>query len=300
MVALIAGPTAAGKTALALSLAQQRDSIIINADSAQVYADLPILSAQPSPAEIAQVPHRLFGYLEASEAGSAARWAAAAKAAIGEAHQAARMPILVGGTGLYLRTLLDGIAPVPEIDPEIRLSVRALETADAHAALLREDPKLAASLHPADGSRIKRALEVIRSSGRSIADWRGQKTGGIGAQIHLKPLLLLPPRSWLYARCDVRFAAMMDQGAVEEVRALLAKGYPPDAPVMRAIGVAEISAMLKGAIDRETAVAHGQTATRQYAKRQYTWFRNQSPESWPRWEKEINDNLLDKIKTLFQ
>jgi tRNA dimethylallyltransferase len=299
-VALIAGPTASGKTALALWLAQQRDVTIINADSAQVYADLPILSAQPTPQEMASAPHRLFGYLDGREACSAARWAADAKAEIAKAHEAARLPILVGGTGLYLRTLLDGIAPIPEIDPQVRATVRALPTADAYAALSAEDLNIAATLNPQDDSRIKRALEVIRSTGRSIAEWREVKEGGIGNGIQLHPLILLPPRDWLHQRCNVRFEQMMEHGAVEEVKSLLASQMPGDAPILRAIGVPEITAMLAGEISKADAIARGQAATRQYAKRQYTWFRNQSPAHWPRWGEELNDSHFAKIEILLQ
>jgi tRNA dimethylallyltransferase len=299
-VALIAGPTASGKTALALHLAKSRNMVIINADSAQVYADLPVLSAQPTLEEQTSVPHRLFGYLDGRTACSAARWAADAKVAITEAHESGRVPVLVGGTGLYLRTLLDGIAPIPEVDSELRANIRALAVADAYAALQANDPLVASLLAPADSSRITRALEVFESTGRSIADWRKDKVGGIGGSVSLHPLVLLPPREWLYARCDARFDAMMTGGAVGEVEALLARGLPGDAPVMRAIGVSEISAMLGGKIMRDEAVTLGKIATRQYAKRQFTWFRNQSPAEWPRWENKINDSNLPKIETMFQ
>ncbi len=297
-VALIAGPTASGKTALALWLAQRREATIINADSAQVYAHLPVLSAQPPADEMAICPHRLFAYLDGREACSAARWAADAKAAIAEAHASGRLPLLVGGTGLYLRTLLEGIAPVPQIDADIRAVVRSLETDQAYAALLREDAAMASTLNPRDTSRIKRALEVVRSTGRSISEWRKAKEGGIAEQVSLHPLLLLPPRDWLYARCDARFAAMIASGAIEEVRQLLALDLPADAPVLRAIGVPEIAAMLAGAIDQAEAVRRGQAATRQYAKRQYSWFRNQPPGGWPRWTEELNDSRYDEIETL--
>jgi tRNA dimethylallyltransferase len=299
-LALIAGPTASGKTALALHLAKSRNIVIINTDSAQVYSDLPILSAQPTPSEQANAPHRLFGYLDGQTACSAARWASDAKLAIADAHNSGNVPVLVGGTGLYLRTLLDGIAPIPEVAPNLRANIRALPLADAYSALMAKDPQVAASLAPADGSRITRALEVIESTGRSIADWRKDKLGGISGDINLHPLLLLPPRDWLYARCDARFDAMMDGGAIEEVEALLARDLPADAPVMRAIGVPEISAMLSGEISRDEAVIMGKTATRQYAKRQFTWFRNQGPSHWQRWEQEINDSNLNKIETIFQ
>ena len=299
-VALIAGPTASGKTALALHLAKSRNMVIINADSAQVYSDLPVLSAQPTPEEQASVRHRLFGYLDGLSACSAAKWAADAKLAIAEAHHCGGVPVLVGGTGLYLRTLLDGIAPIPEVNPNLRAKIRALPVADAYAALKAKDPAVAASLAPADGNRITRALEVIESTGRSIADWRKDKAGGIGGDVDLHPLVLLPPRDWLYARCDTRFDVMMEGGAAQEVEALLARGLPSDAPVMRAIGVPEISAMLAGQISCDEAVTLGKIATRQYAKRQFTWFRNQSPAEWPRWEQEINDSNLYEIETIFQ
>jgi tRNA dimethylallyltransferase len=299
-VALIAGPTASGKTALALWLAQHRDVTIINADSAQVYAQLPILSAQPSREEMTSAPHRLFGHLDGRAACSAARWAADAKGAIAKAHEAGRLPVLVGGTGLYIRILLDGIAPIPEIDLEVRKTVRALTTADAFAALSSEDAKMAASLNPRDDSRIKRALEVICSTGRSIADWREAKEGGIATDINLHPLILLPPRDWLHNRCNLRFEQMMERGAVEEVKALLAQNIPSDAPVRRAIGVPEIADMLAGKISQAEAIERGQASTRQYAKRQYTWFRNQSSPNWPRWTEELNDSIFYKIETLFQ
>jgi tRNA dimethylallyltransferase len=299
-LALITGPTASGKTALALHLARTRNIVIINADSAQVYADLPVLSAQPTAAEQARVPHRLFGYLDGSATCSAARWAADAKAVIIEAHSTGAIPLLVGGTGLYLRTLLDGIAPIPPVDPDLRANIRALHVADAYAALQAKDPIAAAALAPTDSSRIARALEVMEATGRSIADWRKVKVGGIADDVALHPLVLLPPRDWLYDRCDARFDAMMAGGATMEVEALLARHLPHDAPVMRAIGVPEIAALLMGKISREEAVARGKIATRQYAKRQFTWFRNQSPDIWTRWMQDVNDSNLAKIEIIFQ
>lgn len=286
-VALIAGPTASGKSDCAVRLAlalgaQGRAATVINADSAQVYADLAVLSARPSAEEMQGVPHRLFGDWNGARACSAADWAAAARAVIAEVHAGGGVPILVGGTGLYIRTLLDGIAPVPPIDAAVREAVRALPVADAYAALRAEDPARAALLAPADAARIARALEVVRSTGRSIADWQTRKTGGIGHAIALLPLILLPDRAALYARCDARFALMLERGAIDEVRALLARQLDPALPVMRAIGVPEIAAFLRGEstlAEAETAAAQ---ATRNYAKRQYTWFRRQPPPEWPR------------------
>ena len=282
-LALIAGPTASGKSALALALAEAHDGIVINADASQVYRDLRILSARPSPAEEASAPHRLFGHVDAACAHSAEAWAAEARAAIGEAHAAGRLPILVGGTGLYLRTLLDGIAPVPEIDPDVRAAVRALPVADAQRRLTQADPAAAARLAPADASRIARALEVVEATGIPLAQWQARRSGGIAERVSLAALVLLPPRDWLWERCDRRLAAMFDEGGIVEAAALLARtDVPPDSPALRAIGVREIGRMLDGIDTRAQALAAAQTATRQYAKRQYTWFRNQPPPQWLR------------------
>ncbi len=259
-----------------------RRAVVINADSAQVYRDLRILSARPAVEEMAGIEHRLFGAWNGAIACSAADWAEAARHEIAALHREGTVPILAGGTGLYLRTLLDGIAPVPPIAPAIRAEVRAMATADAHAALASEDPARAAALAPADSTRIARALEVVRSTGRPLAEWQGERTGGIDMQVALHPAILLPPRDWLYERCDRRFALMLEQGAAEEVEALLARKLDPALPVMRAIGVREIAGWIRGEWSREEAIARGSQATRNYAKRQYTWFRGQSPEHWPR------------------
>jgi tRNA dimethylallyltransferase len=283
-VALIAGPTASGKSALALELAANRNGTIINADSAQVYRDLRVLSARPSPADEAKAPHRLYGYRDGAEPCSAGDWAADAKRAIEESISAGRLPILVGGTGLYLRTLLEGIAPVPDIDDEIRAVVRALAVQDAYAALLREDAEAAARLRPTDKTRVARALEVKRSTGHSLQYWQRRREGGIAGAICLMPVILLPPRDWLHARCDARFQAMMNDEGIDEVRRLTARKLDAKLPVMRAIGVSEISAMIDERMTPEEAMAAGQAATRQYAKRQYTWFRHQPPLRWPRHE----------------
>ncbi|WP_062782178.1 tRNA (adenosine(37)-N6)-dimethylallyltransferase MiaA [Novosphingobium capsulatum] len=303
-LALIAGPTASGKSDLAvrLALAEQaagRAAVVINADSAQVYADLAILSARPSPAEMQGVPHRLFGAWDGPQACSAADWALAAQAEIATAHAAGALPILVGGTGLYIRTLLDGIAPIPAIDPAIRAVVRVLPVSEAYAALCREDPARAAALNPGDSIRIARALEVVRSTGQPLAHWQARREGGIANSVTLRPLVLLPDRAWLYARCDQRFAAMWEQGAQAEVAALLARQLDPDLPVMRAIGVPEIAAYLRGEISAESAIAAGSQATRRYAKRQFTWAKHQFPGDWPR---DTHENCLDRtrIASLFQ
>lgn len=268
---------------LALAVAALgRTATVINADSAQVYADLAVLSARPSAAEMRGVPHRLFGEWDGADSCSAANWAARARAVVAEVHAAGGVPILVGGTGLYLRTLLDGIAPVPPIDPAVRAAVRALPVAEAHAALQAEDPGRAAALAPADAARIARSLEVVRSTGRPLASWQAERSGGIAGEIALYPAILLPERATLYARCERRFAAMLAKGALDEVAALLARRLDPALPVMRAIGVPELAAHLAGQLPLAEAEARAAQATRNYAKRQYTWLRHQPPEDWPR------------------
>jgi tRNA dimethylallyltransferase len=295
-VALIAGPTASGKSALAVALAKTLENgIVVNADASQVYADLAILSARPTAEEMDGVPHRLFGHVDAAEAHNAARWAAEARNVIAEAHAAGRVPILVGGTGLYLRTLLHGIAPVPEIDPRVREAVRALPVAEAHAALAMADPAAATRLNPADTTRVARALEVVRATGRTLADWQQAREGGIADTIALAPLILLPPRDWLRTRCDTRLIQMFEGGAIEEVEALLARHLDPDLPAMRAIGVPQIAAFLRGEISRADALEAAQAATRQYAKRQYTWFRHQPPADWSGHEESLNVDSIDQL-----
>ena len=297
-LALIAGPTASGKSAVALALAHRlavdgRRAVIINADSAQVYADLQVLSARPSEEEMEGIEHRLFGAWDGAEACSAAQWAARAKAEIADCHANDAVPILVGGTGLYLKVLLEGIAPIPEIDPAVRAAVRAMDAADAYKLLALEDPERAAMLDPGDSQRIARALEVKRATGVTLGDWQLAKAGGIAEEVTLHPLIVEPERQWVYDRCDARFVAMLDNGAIAEVEALLARELDPELPVMRAIGVPEIAAWLAGEIEADDVVVAGSQATRNYAKRQFTWFRRQPPPEWarvhPDWESESID-----------
>ena len=304
-MALIAGPTASGKSALAVALAKSlresgTDALVVNADASQVYADLQILSARPTGEEMEGVPHRLFGHIDAAEAHNAARWSDEARSVISHAHEAGKVPILVGGTGLYLRSLLYGIAPVPTIDPQIREAVRALPVAEAHAALAEVDPAAAARLNPADTTRVARALEVVRSTGRPLADWQAATEGGIADDIALAPLILLPPRDWLRERCDRRLTQMFDQGAIAEAEALLARHLDPDLPAMRAIGVPQIAAFLAGTIDRAAALDLAQAATRQYAKRQFTWFRHQPPADWHRHEESLNIESIEYLAIILR
>ena len=274
--------------------------MIVNADSAQVYRDLPLLSAAPSADELARAEHRLYGFLDASVPCSAADWAARARAEIADVHAQRRLPILVGGTGLYLRTLLEGIAPVPAIDPEVRRKVREAPVEENRARLAGLDPQAAERLKPADRARIARALEVVLSTGRTLHEWQREREGGIAKDIALRPLILLPPRQWLYRRCDERFARMFDEGAVEEVKALLARTLNPNLPVMRAIGVRQIAAYFAGERSRDDAIAAGQQATRRYAKRQYTWFAHQPPAHWPRFGEPLEAAHVPRALALLQ
>lgn len=297
-MALIAGPTASGKSALALTLAEQKDGVIVNADSAQLYRDLRILSAAPGPDELARAEHRLYGVADGARPCSAADWAAMARQEIEDIHASGRLPILVGGTGLYLRTLLDGIAPVPRIDPEVRRKVREADVEENHAKLSERDLDAAARLRPGDTARIARALEVVLSTGRTLGEWQQRRESGIGHTINLRPLILLPPREWLYRRCDERFEEMAKQGAAQEVRALLNRKLDANLPVMRAIGVREIADWLRGETTREEAIAAGQQATRRYAKRQYTWFVHQPPLKWPRFREPLERGQFLKALAL--
>jgi len=266
--------------------------VVINADSAQVYSDLAVISARPSDEEMDGIEHRLFGAWDGSTACSAARWAQVAREEIAKCHQGGEVPILVGGTGMYIRVLLEGIAPIPEIDPEVRRVVRAMPVEIAYDALMIEDPERATQLEPTDSQRIARALEVKRSTGVTLGDWQLAKTGGIAEEIALFPLILLPPREWLYERCDTRFAQMLDTGAKDEVGALIARALDPDLPVMRAIGVPEITALLNEGATTDETIAAGAQATRNYAKRQYTWFRRQTNKDWPRFTSEVESENI--------
>jgi tRNA dimethylallyltransferase len=286
-VALIAGPTASGKSALALALAEKTGGVVVNADSAQLYRDLPILSAAPTAGELSRAEHRLYRVLDGALPCSAADWAEMARREIAELHAANRLPILIGGTGLYIRTLLDGIAPVPPIDSEVRRQVRESTVEANRFKLETVDPDAWTRLEPGDTARIARALEVRLSTGKTLTEWQHERSGGIGDEVDLRPLILLPPREWLYARCDERFAKMVELGAIEEVEALLVRNLNPSLPVMRAIGVREIAACLRGEITRGAAIAAGQQATRRYAKRQYTWFAHQPPAEWPRFTEPL-------------
>ena len=273
---------------------------IINADASQVYRDLRIVSARPSRDEERQAPHRLFGHVDGAESYSAAQWADDARETIAKVRANWRIPLLVGGTGLYVRTLLDGIAPVPDIDPLVRQAVRALSVAEAHSALTAEDPAAAVRLSSNDTTRVARALEVVRSTGMPLAHWQAERTGGIGNEVRLVPMVLLPPREWLLSRCDSRFDAMLAEGGKDEVAALIARGLDPTLPVMRAIGVREIAGMLADPASVPSLSEQAKVATRQYAKRQYTWFRNQPPGDWLRIDAQLDNDIINTLATKLQ
>ena len=247
----------------------------------QVYRDIPIVSAAPTAAEMAKHPHSLYGEWDGAQPCSAPDWAMRARSRIEQACEVGAVPILVGGTGMYLTVLLDGIAPVPEIDAEIRAEVRALPVEAAYAALKEADPEGAARLRPRDGQRIARALEVIRSTGRPLHSHHAKHEGGIGDRINLNPVRFLPDRALLVSRSEGRFRSMIERGALDEVERLLSRKLDPSLPVMRAIGVPELAAHLRETVSLDQAVERAQIATRRYAKRQSTWFRRQPPGWWP-------------------
>ncbi|WP_249779851.1 tRNA (adenosine(37)-N6)-dimethylallyltransferase MiaA [Bradyrhizobium sediminis] len=279
---LIAGPTASGKSALALELAQKTGGVVINADSMQVYRDLRILTARPTPEEEAQVPHRLYGHVDAAVNFSAGAWVADAAKVLAELRAQNRLPIFVGGTGLYFKALTSGLSAVPPIPAEIRDSVRARLERDGvealHAELARHDPASAERLKPRDRTRIARALEVVEATSRSLTDWHRDSLPPLLPPGQFRALFLAPDRDQLYARIDARFDAMLKSGALEEVAALAARHLDPLLPAMKAHGVPALIRHLAGEISLEEAAVIGRADTRHYAKRQFTWFRHQLPE----------------------
>jgi tRNA dimethylallyltransferase len=273
---LIAGPTASGKSALALTLAAQLGGVVINVDSMQVYAELRVLTARPTPDEEAQVPHRLYGIRPAKDPGSVAWWRAEALKAMDEAQAAGRIPILTGGSGMYFAALTQGIAEIPDPGPEARTEARTLldrlGPEELHAGLMKVDPATAARLNPQDSQRIARAWEVWRATGLGLAAWQNRR--GEPAPWDFAGILLDPPRDTLRAAIATRFEKMVEQGAIEEVKALLEQNLDPALPAMRAHGVPEIAAYLKGETSLEHAARRTELITGQYTKRQATWFRH--------------------------
>jgi tRNA dimethylallyltransferase len=279
---LIAGPTASGKSALALELAQKTGGVIINADSMQVYRDLRVITARPRPEEEAKVPHRLYGHVDAAVNFSAGHWVADAAAAVAEVRAQNRLPIFVGGSGLYFKALTRGLSAVPPIPPAIREGVRARLARDGaealHAELTQRDPYTAERLKPRDRTRIARALEVIEATKRSLTDWHREGLPPLLPSGEFSALFLAPDRDRLYASIDARFDAMLKGGALEEVAALAARHLDPLLPAMKAHGVPALIRHLRGEITFAEAAEMGRVNTRHYAKRQFTWFRHQLPE----------------------
>ena len=280
---LIAGPTASGKSGLALVIAEAMGGVVVNADSMQVYRELSILTARPSEADLARAPHALYGFVSGREAYSAGRYGVDAANTIAEARAQGRLPIIVGGTGLYFKALLEGLSPVPATDPQVRAYWRG-EAArrpapELHALLAQRDPEMAARLMPTDPQRVVRALEVLESTGRSLADWQRQPGTPVLAEADTLRLLLLPDRDVIGSRIDTRFDAMLAEGAVEEVRRLLAFGFSDELPIMRALGVAQLAVHVRGDLQLDAAAAAAKSETRQYAKRQATWLRR-NMQSW--------------------
>ena len=279
---LIAGPTASGKSALALELAEAYGGEIVNADSMQVYRDLRIITARPSPADEARARHRLYGHVDAAENYSVGRWCGEVAAVLAAARQADRPAIVVGGTGLYFKALSRGLAAVPSVPAEIREAVRARLASDGvaalHAELVVSDPAAAARLRPNDRARVTRALEVVLATGRSLLDWHGDNKPALVDLAAAAKIFLMPDRDALFRRIDARFDGMMAAGALEEVQALARRNLDPSLPVMKAHGVPWLIRHLRGEIGEAEAVAHAKLETRQYTKRQATWFRNQLPE----------------------
>nr|WP_205634486.1 tRNA (adenosine(37)-N6)-dimethylallyltransferase MiaA [Rhizobium altiplani] len=283
---LITGPTASGKSALAVEFAKQHNGVVINADSMQVYDTLCVLTARPSDEDMQGVPHYLYGHVPANLAYSTGAWLRDVTELLPRLHADGRKPIFVGGTGLYFKALTGGLSDMPAIPEEVRSRLRSRLQEEGRDELYRQlrerDPLVAESLRPQDGQRIVRALEVLEATGRSIADFQAQTGPVIVDPSTSRKIVVAPDRAILHQRINGRFEKMLEQGAEDEVKTLLSLSLPPDMPVMKAIGVSQIAAMLRGELSRDEVLERGAAATRQYAKRQMTWFRNQMDESWER------------------
>ncbi|OYR22352.1 tRNA (adenosine(37)-N6)-dimethylallyltransferase MiaA [Brucella thiophenivorans] len=281
---LIAGPTASGKSALALHLAKKTGGFIVNTDSMQVYDVLDLLSARPQPDELRQAEHYLYGHVAPSVSYSTGKWFADVEALLARDDLKTRTPIFVGGTGLYFRALLGGLSQMPEVPADVRDYWRNKMSEDGaealHMMLTERDPELAATLRPTDSQRIVRALEVFEGTGKSLLHWQKNTGTALVDDASAAKIVLLPDRKWLGERIAQRFNLMWDHGALDEVRALNALNLDLALPAMKAIGVRDISAFFAGEMTREEAIGLSVIATRQYAKRQSTWFRNQLDESW--------------------
>ncbi|MBY0431960.1 MAG: tRNA (adenosine(37)-N6)-dimethylallyltransferase MiaA [Rhodospirillales bacterium] len=295
---IIAGPTASGKSALAIEIARQFSGTIINADSMQVYRELSVITARPSPEDEARVPHRLYGVLGAAEPCSAGRWRAMAWAECEAAWAAGRLPVVTGGTGLYIKALTEGLSPIPDIPNDIRQAARSLfaklGNAAFHARLAERDPVTAARLHLGNSQRLVRAWEVLEATGRPLAEWQAEPAIDVPTHARFAAIALLPARPILYAACDTRFRRMLEMGALDEVRALDALGLDPALPALKALGVPELIRHLRGEITLERAETAATRAIRNFAKRQVTWFRHQIANAMVV-EEQFSESLPPKI-----
>lgn len=281
---LIAGPTASGKSALAMELAERHDGVVVNADSMQVYDALRVLTARPSQADEARVDHRLYGHVAADTVYSTGAWYRDVSAVVEELRRVGRLPVFVGGTGLYFRALLGGLSEMPGVPDEIRHRWRNRLIGEGpehlHGHLAALDPEAAAAIRATDGQRIVRALEVREASGRSILSFQRKEGSPLVRADHTHRIVMMPDRRELHERIENRFRLMVEDGAIDEVRALMQRGLPDELPVMKAIGVRELWSTVDGKLEVAEAVELATTATRQYAKRQMTWFRNQLSDDW--------------------
>jgi len=301
LILLVAGPTAGGKSALALRLAQQIGAEIVNADALQLYRDLRILSARPSPAEMALAPHHLFGVADGADGWSAGRWLREASAVLDQIAARGRPAIVVGGTGLYFRALTQGLAEAPPAPAEVTRAAEDLfdhaGEAEVRAALRAVDPAAEARIGAGDRQRLTRALAVARATGRPLSAWQAETRPALPAE-RWRGLVVEPPRPSLYARCDARLEAMVAGGAAREAAALTARGLDPRLPVMKAVGLRELAAAGTGDGALEAATRAAKLATRHYAKRQLTWFRHQTPD-WPRVDAEPGEAQWRQFLALF-
>jgi len=302
-VLVVAGPTASGKSALALTVAEKFGGMVINADSVQVYRELKILSNRPTREQEARAPHRLFGNLSATEVCSAAHWRTLALAEISAAHEAGHVPVVTGGTGLYLKALIEGLSPMPDIPLDLRRALKRRLVVEGstvlHKELYRYDPIVAVRIQPRDSQRVLRALEVFQATGCSITKFQKHFKAAPPPGLHFAIILFQPPRDQLYAMCDSRLVSMVEAGVVEEIRRLRSVGLDPDLPIMKALGVTEFGAHIDGHRSMQEALSDAQRSTRRYAKRQTTWFKNQNIADFyinTQYSESINEKIFSFIR----
>ena len=282
-IIVVGGPTASGKSSLAMDIAMEFNGVVVNADSMQVYDELRILTARPTTEDERRIEHRLYGVMAPSHSCSVGRWRDLAVREVANVHESGRLPVVVGGTGMYIRALMQGLAAIPAVPPSIRKEVQDLYRKQGGEAALTDlakvDPETAARLAPGDQQRVVRALEVYRATDRSLSDWLAAGNQGALAHAVFQAITLQPPRDTLYSHIDARFRQMLDDGALDEVKHIRSLDLNPELPAMKAVGLRELGRYLDGATPLDEAIAAAQQASRNYAKRQLTWFRNQIPEA---------------------